>query len=381
MRAGEIVRRTSAVLRVAAHVAVAGLVLEVAARVDDRLAYGAPLAGEYGPELLREVDPAGVPRNVPGARFEKWRINGLGFRGEETPREKPPGTLRIVCLGQSESFGLYESEDGEWPARLRALLAGRRVEVVNASVVGLGRGVRRPYLDAYVLPLRPDVVVLFANVLADMSAPRARAAAPAASPSAWPRSRLVAKLKLKVLSALPRDAWARVRAWRLDRELRRLQSAPDGHPPADVVPSENVAAFEDHLRDLVRTLRSYGATPVLVTYPVLPDERNRAAFHVQIADELVWHPEWSELGLLDGHRKLNEAVSRVGKEWRVPVVDLAAAMPRTLEYFADAVHYTDRGAALVAERVMAALEGAGLLGSGPPLRPVPAAVPPGAGAP
>jgi lysophospholipase L1-like esterase len=136
-----------------------------------------------------------------------------------------------------------------------------------------------------------------------------------------------------------------------------------------------VVAFEEHLRDLIRAARSSGATPVLVTYPVLVDERNRKVFHLQIADEQTWHPGWSELGLFDGQRKLNEAVLRVARERGVPVVDLAAAVPRTLEYFADDVHYTDRGAALIAERLRAALDEAGLLGLPASGRTVPARVP------
>ncbi len=123
-----------------------------------------------------------------------------------------------------------------------------------------------------------------------------------------------------------------------------------------------VAAFEDHLRELVRVVRSRGAAPVLVTYPVLVDERNRTAFHLQLSDERVWHAAWSELGLVDGQRKLNEAVGRVGREQAVPVVDVAAAVPRTLEYFADVVHYTERGAAVVADHVRTGLDEAGLLG-------------------
>src|SRR6266545_3566616 len=145
-------RRARVIIRAAGHLLVAGLLLEVAARVDDRVTWGAPLLGPYRPEVLTEVDSGGIPRNVPGARFEK-----------------SPGTRRVFCLGQSESFGLYEPDGAEWPARLGTLLAPRGgLEVVNASVVGLGRRSRSAYLDRYVLPLQPDVVILFVNVLSEL---------------------------------------------------------------------------------------------------------------------------------------------------------------------------------------------------------------------
>jgi lysophospholipase L1-like esterase len=377
MRGGETHRRMAVLLRVAVHLLVAALVLELAARVDDRLTYGAPLWKAYGPEILRRVDPGGFPQNVPGVRFEKWRINGLGFRGGEIQRDKAPGTLRIACLGQSESFGLYESEGGEWPARLGALLAPRGVEVVNASVVGLGRRGRRPYLEGHVLPLRPDVLVLYVNVLAELgsSRPSDAGASPSEPPPSWARSRFLAKLRIGIRGVVPASMRARLREWRIDRALRSRRQAEPGGGLADVLPAVKVVAFEEHLRELIRAARSSGATPVLVTYPVLVDEPNREAFHLQIADEQTWHPGWSELGLLDGQRKLNEAVLRVGREREAPVVDLAAAVPRTLEYFADDVHYTDRGAALIAERLRAALDEAGLLGLPAQGRTVPARVP------
>jgi len=158
--------------RLAGHVLVAALCLETAARLDDKLSYGAPFWRYYDPDGLRAPDAEGVVRNVPGASFEKWRINALGFRGETIALERVPGRRRIGCLGTSETFGLYERESGEWPARLGRLLKEKShpdVDVFNASVVGLNRGTRQRYVDKYVLPLRPDVLVLYLNVLSEAS--------------------------------------------------------------------------------------------------------------------------------------------------------------------------------------------------------------------
>jgi len=35
-----------------------------------------------------------------------WEVNGDGYRGPLRPRAKPPGTLRVCCLGDSCTFGL-----------------------------------------------------------------------------------------------------------------------------------------------------------------------------------------------------------------------------------------------------------------------------------
>ena len=46
---------------------------------------------------------------VPGTRTEMGAtvsVNSLGFRGEDVPEAKPPGTKRVVVLGDSTVYGL-----------------------------------------------------------------------------------------------------------------------------------------------------------------------------------------------------------------------------------------------------------------------------------
>src|SRR6185295_13489173 len=85
-------------------------------------------------------DPILVRKNMPGFVYEPLgvRINRHGFRGEEIRAEKPPGAVRIFCLGDSTTFGIWLERPGErradtsYPAELERLLveAGdRHVEV------------------------------------------------------------------------------------------------------------------------------------------------------------------------------------------------------------------------------------------------------------
>jgi lysophospholipase L1-like esterase len=366
------------VLRLAGHVLVAGLCLELAARLDDRLSHGAPFWSRYDAGIIRSTDAEGLVRNVPGARFEKWQINALGFRGEAIALEKPAGRRRIACLGQSESFGLYEREGGEWPARLARLLSAnhRDAEVINASVVGLGRDMRQRYIDKYVLPLRPDVLVLYFNVLSDAShrTEPARRGASAASPAPTlvspraplPSSRVLPKLSRRVRAAIPDRIWNPVRAWRLARTVQQKELTTLGdRPPLDVLPPEAIASFEHHLRAIISAQRERGVAPVLATYPTLGSAANRSQHRLEFLTERVWHAEFSDLGMIDAAAKLNDTVRRVARELAVPMADLDAAIPKTAEYFADYVHYTDAGAELAASNVLAALERGGVL-DGPP---------------
>ena len=78
MNAASLIRRLGRWLVAAA---VFGLVLELSARVDDRVRWNVPLLqANYTHAMLQVSDSLGR-RNRPGARFEKWEIDRNGFRG------------------------------------------------------------------------------------------------------------------------------------------------------------------------------------------------------------------------------------------------------------------------------------------------------------
>jgi hypothetical protein len=95
---------------------------------------------------------------APDGRIQ-YRINNLGFRGEDIAFEKPPGVRRILCLGDSFTFGEGAREPDTWPRRLETIL-GRGSQVINAGVQGYGLDHEGLYLFVHGRSLRPDVVVL-----------------------------------------------------------------------------------------------------------------------------------------------------------------------------------------------------------------------------
>ena len=67
-------------------------------------------------------------------------INSIGYRGDEFVKEKSEGTFRVVCLGDSFTYGHGVNQDEMYPAQLEALLNGsgdpRRFQVYNFGVGG-----------------------------------------------------------------------------------------------------------------------------------------------------------------------------------------------------------------------------------------------------
>lgn len=91
------------------------------------------------------------------------RINGQGLRGGPS-RSGPASAYRVVCLGDSFTWGYGVQEHETYPARLQDLLAARYpkadVQVVNAGVPGYGTADELRFLRSRKELLDPDLVIL-----------------------------------------------------------------------------------------------------------------------------------------------------------------------------------------------------------------------------
>jgi hypothetical protein len=114
-------------------------------------------------------------RNRPGARgfYETGEfrfeiaINSLGLRYREIPRAKPPGTFRILALGDSFVLGHGMAAESSFVAVAERELAARsaraggpRMEILNAGVGKWGTAQEYLYLTQEGFGFEPDVVVL-----------------------------------------------------------------------------------------------------------------------------------------------------------------------------------------------------------------------------
>lgn len=92
-------------------------------------------------------------------------INSRGTRGPEFAEEKPPGTIRVLSLGDSRTFGWGLSDGETYSALLQEALQARfgneaRVEVINAGVNAWSFAQMKVFLQEHGLRYRPDVAVL-----------------------------------------------------------------------------------------------------------------------------------------------------------------------------------------------------------------------------
>jgi hypothetical protein len=143
------------------------LVLEMALRM-----FGPFLPGNYDTGSLVRRHPTLGHFHTPN--FRGWvktpqftvqlDFNPMGLRDPRQSYAKPPGTFRVLALGDSYVEAAQVQANDMMTARLEKMLTaatGRPVEVINGGVFGYGTAQEYLLLDEEGVKYQPDLVVLF----------------------------------------------------------------------------------------------------------------------------------------------------------------------------------------------------------------------------
>lgn len=285
-------------------------------------------------------------------------INQDGFAGAEL-KPDGPDLFRIAAVGDSCTYG-----DGNavhtYPAIMQKILdererPGRRYEVVNAGISGMNSELALRRLRTKVLSLEPDLVTIYIgwNDLMKFD-PAAQTLSAGASPVAR------ALDHLWLVKGLRKLIFFHLRPY-----LRPPATGPESRTGrfADFKPD----IYEGNLREIIRTVRSIGSQPVLLTLPTVVRPEMTAA---DLRRAGVIFPYFSSAygvgDLLDLIATYNATIHRVGLEMSVPVLDIARVFEQVEapeEYLFDTMHATTKGKRLIAEKVIAGLDREQLLGA------------------
>ena len=329
---------------------------EIVARIEGALKSGESLLVEPDVDAdLKLRDSHGV-RGRPGGSYMNCRLNEFGFRGPSITLLPPPGVLRVMVLGSSESFGSTEATDAEFPARLNEALHERgRIEVVNASIIGMTPRSMLPYWRNWACQFQPHVVVVYPNAFFYLNAVPAREGptTTAAAPRDDRPHPLGSRLLFRLHRTLHFPDW--IQAWRDNRTLAQTDS---GRPPGWLftgVPDDRLAAFREDMDELVALIRQQGAQPFLVTHPISASTLDNSADAFQLRHMRTICPRAREDLFLSFSVAANQVVADVAKDKGIPVIDLARDMTGRREMFADLVHFNGLGASKAAELMADAL--------------------------
>jgi lysophospholipase L1-like esterase len=262
---------------------------------------------------------------------ERAEVNSDGFPGPELVPSRPPGTWRIVFLGDSCTQQGY-------PARVAAKLSTQapasapHFEAINLGVAGYSSLQGRLVADAWLGRLEPNLTVVFYGWN-----DRWRAWGMSDAERARRRNRPLLRM---VLSSRLLQALVRL-------PMRELPSPLE-------TPRVSRSEYRDNLVAIGETAARAGSQVLLLTAPSshprrgVPEELVRAKLATSTADALATL------------RAYNEVVAALARERGWPVLDLAQradALPDPDAVFlADGIHFTPAGLDWIATQLTAEIE-------------------------
>jgi len=98
----------------------------------------------------------------PWAETDEY-LNQIGLRGQGIDRQRKPGVIRIICAGDSTTFGSGVKENETYAYYLQQLLQERGIvaEVLNAGVPGTTLWQQRMLIEERLAAFSPDLIFLY----------------------------------------------------------------------------------------------------------------------------------------------------------------------------------------------------------------------------
>jgi len=259
-----------------------------------------------------------------------------------------------MTLGSSESFGYAEPAGQEYPAQLAdSLSSSGCYQVMNAAIVGIAVPAMQQLFERWGSRFHPDVVVILANPLSYVGnepplppKPVASTGTPAPRPFGQ-RLRPRFPGKLRDLVQYP----AFIQRRRIERMVETLVSGRTPEWFFRDIPLDRLAMYRRDVDSLVMSVRRSGAKPLLVVHPL----RYLRIDEPGASTELQAMRQFSARALPETVFRFDSAgaeVVRVLAAARgVSLADVPSRMNGHHELFADLVHYTPAGAAVLAGEV------------------------------
>ena len=317
-----------------------------------------------------------VKQQLPGLKREiSYERNPYGLRtADSIPGPKSSDVTRILCIGASTTDQATQDLEDTWCNRLGAGLSrrfdGQQRRFETASY---GRGGYRAvdllaWAQDSLAPIDPDIVVVLVGIndLAfvggagyryqglDSSLANSRAVRGPKSPPSLSLARrlcpdalqLCRRLRLLRQGNSDRLEWHSANLPRLREEYRNLPSVRE--PARSPDPA---VEFREGVDSLVGFLQARGIKPVLLSQPTL-----WSADASEEEQAVLWFGVHTPAGKVrpDGAwlsremARYDSILEAVALRRAISFLDLAARIPRNLEYFFDDCHFTDRGSQQVA---------------------------------
>jgi lysophospholipase L1-like esterase len=264
----------------------------------------------------------------------------IGIRATSVPlTERRPGTLRVVAMGASTTYGYYaEDAKDTWPAMLGTALEedlGVEVEVINAGVPYFTTYEMLGFASMWLPEMKPDLVLLHVGLNDAFAVGYPDEGGPDNTTfrHAWDLRPVppLARRAMRV-SYLARSLglqWLRRNGYQVGDMSAAIQyRIPDDAEMRANASKATGRYFRRNVETLLTLIRHTDATPVLVDMPLNPERESGLGAYYDAVSEAV--------------RRNNRILAEIGAEQSVPVIDLYSRM-RDPRAYVDAAHCTRAG--------------------------------------
>jgi len=266
-----------------------------------------------------------------------FRFNSLGFRGPLFEKQKAPGTLRVICMGDSGTMGWGVKDGQMYCSEVQEILerkCGKNVETINAGVFGFSSYQGVHLLKKRILELHPDIITICYNWNDHADAIRiAKLSGKYAWENGVPTSdrnlyhpqrytgffQLLSRLRLfqlMQLGALKINEAKGNDAKQTQKDLQRV-------PPQD---------YKDNLEEMIELARENKITPILLTQAMNPKRAEKREMQIPARRQ----------------EEYNAIVREVAAKQNVVCVDPVPVLEVDPRYFNSNTHPTKGGHHLIA---------------------------------
>jgi len=304
------------------------------------------------------VDPA-LKLRVPIAGYSSGRIaiNSRGFRGPEIAVPKPPGTVRIAYLGASTTWCAEVSgNEHVWPHLATASLARAfpetRFDYVNGGVPGYTTGSILKNLEHRVVPLQPDVIVVY-EAANNLSGEMREIAL---------KRGIIEERNVEVSS---KGSELSLLWYLVEKNLRVLQAqyaAQNRQGLLEVDTATLGSEYRKGLTDIVRAAQRSAKLVAVATFSIqprreqTPEQQMRAS-----ASALFYMPFVTPATIIDVFARYNQIIREVARDTGALLIEGENDIPGDPAHFTDSVHFSDAGSQAMAERIGRSLAGSAVL--------------------
>ncbi len=281
-------------------------------------------------------------------------------------KEKPPGVLRIVCLGASTTADNWKVKPPHWgypwflEKELKKVFARDDIEVIN---FGTPMYSSEHSLILWLTAARdynPDIVIIMSainDLIRSFEHPSLSTGSfredygnyyGVASNWASPREPYLKKLIGNSFFEVWYSDFREAKDHVTEKPFNNFRSLP---------------VFKRNMRLLTENIRLDGAKPILLTQPFLYHESMTSQELAMLKFPAIFcieHGLKADVpSMHTGMKSFNEVVRHIAHEMDVLYIDLETIIPKDREYFIDDVHYTKKGKKQVARNIALRLKEVG----------------------